>query len=167
MATKLKVRTGDPKKGGELKEEVKYTPGRTQLDDTADLRDLITGMVGKGYTDLSTDDAKSNYSRLRSLVGDATANKLMTHVFIQNQRPGAANLPVEAKIKEFYEIPSADTDISNVLGKVKTFGYGVLPGFRESSSFTNQQLAGRIPGSTAMVDPAVSKIKLRVAQKTQ
>lgn len=166
MATKLKVRTGDPKKK-EVEETIFLGKNRTPIDDTADTRDILTGLIGKGYTALSDDSIRGGFQRLQALVGPERARKLMTHAFIFNQNPAMQKLPTEAKIKTFYETPSGDADVQGLLGKVKSFGYGVLPGFRESSYQVNQELAGRIPPTTAMVDPALQKIKLRVGQKIQ
>lgn len=164
---KIRV-SGDPKKKtGEVVEETFIAPGKTPLDTTADIRDIISGMAGGGYTSLSDSAAAANYSRLRTLLGDAKANKLMTHIFIQNQRPGAANMPVEARVKSFYDLPVGDEEIAPIIGKAKNFGYGVLPGFRQSSSQLNQELSGAIQPTVARATPAIEKIKVRVANKTQ
>lgn len=165
MATKIKVK-GDPKKG-ELSEEMYISKGRTPLDTTADLRDVISGLAGGGYTSLSDENARASYSRLRALLGDTKANKLMTHIFIQNQRPEVSKLPIEGRVKSFYDMPVADEEVGNTLKKVKSFGYGVLPGFRESHSQFNQQLAGVIPSGVVSARPDTEKIKLRVAPKVQ
>lgn len=161
-----KVRiSGDPKKKVETVEETFIAPGKTQLDSTADIRDIISGMAGAGYTRLSDQKAVANYNRLKTLLGDARANKLMTHIFIQNQRPGAANMPVEARVKSFYDIPVSDEEIAPIIGRAKSLGYGVLPGFRQSSSQLNQELSGMIPATAAQSPSDAEKIKVRVAKK--
>lgn len=165
MAVKLKVKAGDPKKG-EIKESVLLSPGRTPFDDTADVRDILSGLVGKGMTGLNDDDSRNSYTRLQQLVGPQQAQKLMTHMFIFNSRPDLKGAAPEARIKSFYDTPASDNDVSGTLNKVKSFGYGVLPGFRDSSSQLNQQLSGRIPAtSVAAVDPAVKTVKLKIAGK--
>lgn len=158
---KLRIKN-DPNKGDPI-ESSYISKGRTPSDDTADVRDLLATMVGKGYTSLNDEESRGNYARLRSLLGDTQAQKLMTHVFIQNQNPSFSQLPVESKIKSFYDIPSGDEEVSKVLGKVKTLGYGVLPGFRQSSLLSNQQLGGRI----SPVEETVSKVKLKIPPKLQ
>lgn len=163
MAVKVKVKSGDPKKGT-VEEKSFISQGRTPLDDTADVRDILSGIVGGGYTGLSDDTARAKYTRLQALVGPDKAQKLMTHMFIFNQNPATQKLPVEARIKSFYDNPAGDADVSGVLGKVKSFGYGVLPGFRESTSFSNSQLAGQVP-MTAVVTPEQKAVKLRIGNK--
>lgn len=163
---KIRV-SGDPKKKVETVEEAFIAPGKTPLDSTADIRDIISGMAGGGYTRLSDPNAVANYSRLKGILGDARANKLMTHILIQNQRPGVANMPVEARVKSFYDLPVSDEEIAPIIGKAKTFGYGVLPGFRQSSSQLNQELSGAVSPTIAAVTPEAEKIKVRVAKKTQ
>lgn len=162
MAVKLKIKAGDPV----VKDEVILSKGRTPFDTTADVRDILSGLVGKGMTGLNDDDSRNGYSRLQQLVGPQQARKLMTHAFIFNSRPDLKNAPVEARIKQFYDSPSADADVNGALGKVKSFGYGVLPGFRDSSSQLNQQLSGRIPSEVAVVAPEQAKaVKLKIAGK--
>lgn len=161
MAVKIKVKPKtDPV------EETFISKGRTPIDDTADVRDLLTALVGKGYTSLSDADSRADYQRLQALVGQDKAQKLATHAFIYNQNPANQRLPVEAKIKGFYDAPAGDPDVQSTLKKVGAFGYGVLPGFRESVNHTNQVLAGRIPATVAVTEtPEQSKVKLRIANK--
>lgn len=159
---KLKVKGGDPV----VKDEAYITKGRTPIDDTADVRDIMSGLVGKGITNLADETARSGYARLQVLVGPAQAQKLMNHMFIFNSRPDLKNAPVESKIKQFYETPSADPEVTGTLGKVKSFGYGVLPGFRDSSSQLNQQLSGKTSTDVAIAAPEQTKaLKLKIAGK--
>lgn len=166
MAVKLKVKSGDPKKEGGLTEKVILSANKTPLDDTADLRDALSGIAGSGFVDLKDPKAIDGYTKLQKILGPSQAQKLMTHAFIFNQKPELAGMAPEARVKAFYESPSGDADVTNVLGRVKSFGYGVLPGFRTSSNETNQQLAQR-GGSVAVVDPNVQKIKLKIGSKVQ
>ena len=161
MAVKLKVKS-DPV----VKDGMFISPGRTSLDNTADVRDILSGLVGKGYTTMGDQTIKSNYNRLQALLGPAQAHKLMTHMFIFNSRPDMKNAPIETRIKQFYDSPSADPDVNGALGKIKTFGYGVLPGFRDSNNQLNQELAGRVPTEVAAVDPKQAQaVKLKIAGK--
>lgn len=160
-AVRLRLPATDPV----VKEKVIISKGRTPLDDTADVRDILSGLVGKGMTGLNDDDSRNGYNRLQQLVGPQQANKLMNHMFVFNSRPDLKGAAPEARIKTFYDTPTSDPDVSSTLGKVKSFGYGVLPGFRQSSSQLNQGLSGQTSPSVAVVDPAVAKVKLKIAGK--
>lgn len=166
MATKIKiVKSGDPNKGT-LTEEKVTLKGRGPIEDTADIRDIITGLVGKGYTALSDDDVRGGYGRLQTLVGRPKAQKLMEQIFIYNQRPENRGLPVEDRISRFYDAGSGDAATNDVIGKAKSFGYGVLPGFRNSPNVLNQGLLGKIP-VTAQLNPNEElkrKIMLKVGK---
>jgi len=167
MAVKLKVKAGDPKKGASAVEEKMFiSPGRTPLDDTADVRDVLSGLVGKGMTGLNDDDTRNGYYRLQQLVGPQQAQKLMTHMFVFNSRPDLKGAAPETRIKSFYDTPTSDPDISGTLGKVKSFGYGVLPGFRQSTSQLNQSLSGQTAPIVAAVAPEAQRaLKLKIAGK--
>lgn len=162
MAVKIKVKPiGDPK------EEARIAKTRTPADETADLRDILTELAATGKTSLSDDASRASYSFLQRILGPQQAQKMMTYMFIHNQRPELKGLPTEARIKQFYDTPAGDEEINTTLKRVKNLGYGVLPGYRTSADYTLQELAGRIPTTTAKVDPAVQKIKLRVGEKMQ
>lgn len=162
MAVKLKVKAVDPV----VKENVIISKGRTPLDDTADVRDILSGLVGKGMTGLNDDDSRNSYTKLQGLVGPQQAQKLMNHMFVFNSRPDLKGAAPEARIKTFYDSPSSDPDVSGTLGKVKSFGYGVLPGFRQSSSQLNQGLSGQSSPEVAVVAPDAQRaVKLKIASK--
>lgn len=162
MAVKLKVKAVDPV----VKEKVIISKGRTPLDDTADVRDILSGLVGKGMTGLNDDDSRNGYNRLQSLVGPQQAQKLMNHMFVFNSRPDLKGAAPEARINSFYQTPSSDPEVSGTLNKVKSFGYGVLPGFRQSSSQLNQGLSGQTSPEVAVVAPDAQRaVKLKIAGK--
>lgn len=150
MATLLRFDTGGG--GGKTTAAAQATTakGRVPADDTADVRDILGALVGKGVTNLSDDTSRAHYSRLINLLGAQKANKLMTQVFSHNTRSG--NVPMEKRIQSFYDIGSNDPEVSDVIKNVKSFGYGVLPGFRESGLQTNQELTGRVPMTTSATD---------------
>lgn len=162
----MMLRIGGGGGGSPVTEEKGYiSPGKTSLDRTADVRDLIGALVGGGVRQGSEDFA-SKYNLLKRHLGDSVANKLVNHIFINNSRPDVQGLPVEKRIQQFYDIGSSDEDLKKVLGDVKSFGYGVIPGFRESSLMSNQKLAGRVGNETAgLDDEAARKILLKVAKK--
>lgn len=123
---------------------------RTADDDTADVRDILSNLVGRKVSNLSDENTMADFARLKAIVGPEKAQKLVTQVIIHNSRN--ANTPMEKSIQDFYEVGSSDADVNNVLKTVKTFGYGVIPGFRESSKQSLQLLSGKIPGDVAAVN---------------
>lgn len=166
MPLKLRVKAVDPKKGGPPIEDGTFiSQGRTPLDDTADVRDAIAGLVGRRHTTLGDVDAQNQFMRLKKLVGDEQAKKVMNHIFVFNSRPELKAMPVEGRIKTFYDTPAADEDTGGLINKVKAFGYGVIPGFRESNQQANQILANRndlLSGGGGTISP---KVKLKIAGK--
>lgn len=135
---------------------------RTSLDDTADVRDILGALIGKGVSSLQHVDTQKDYARLQALLGTQKAQKLMTQVFLHNTRN--SSVPKERRLQDFYEVGSNEPEVNEIIKNVKSFGYGVLPGFRESSKQTNQMLTGVIPGETAAVnnDAATQKVMLRL-----
>lgn len=125
------------------KEESTTGKSRTSLDDTADVRDILSRLVGQKISNLSDGDVQSDYDHLQKLVGPQKAQKLVTQVIIHNQRN--ANAPMEKSIQDFYEVGSNDPEVNDMLKTVKTLGYGVLPAFRNSSKQQNQILSGQLP----------------------
>lgn len=165
MATKLRLSSGDPKPkvttgigGG--------SSGRGVLDEQADVRDLISSLVGKGYTTLMDDNSRAAYNRLQILLGRPRAQKLMEQVFIYNQNPEHQRRPVEDKINTFYNLGSRDAQTNDLLKKTKSLGYGVLPAFRESNFVPNIMLQGKAAetGTTASA-PLSDEIKQKVLLK--
>lgn len=152
--------------GGEkttVKEEATTGKSRTSLDDTADVRDILNAFIGKGVSGLQDEGTRSDYARLQQLVGPQKAQKLMSSVFIHNQRNATA--PMEKRIQTFYDVGSNDKDVADIITNVKTFGTGPLSGFRDSSKQTNQVLSGKIPGamaSTGNNDAMKEKVMLRL-----
>lgn len=116
---------------------------RTVVDDTADIRDSLTALVGKGYTGVSDDDAKGHFARLAGILGKDAAQKLMSHVFIYNQTPTAKGVGLQEKINQFYGIGSRDSGINDILQKIKQFGSGVISGMNDSPEVDNQVLSNR------------------------
>lgn len=146
--------------GGDKPTEPQATTGksRTSDDDTADIRDILSNLVGRKISNLQDESVRSDYARLQALVGAQKANKLLSQVLIHNSRSGS--VPMEKSIQDFYEVGSNDPEVNDVLKTVKGFGYGVIPGFRDSSKQGNQILTGKIPGATAAVDQDELKRKI-------
>lgn len=138
IVLKVSPSVGDPIKGS----DITYT-SRSPMARRLDVRDHIAELVGKGNS-MSANDRAAIYGSLSAAIGQDKALKVMNHAYIFNQRPDVLKLPVEDKLRSFYDIGSNDPDVNDVISKSKSIGYGILPGFRESSSGINQLLAGRI-----------------------
>lgn len=130
-----------------------------------DIRDHLAALVGRGNA-LSPDDKAAIFGGLTSALGKDKAMKIMDHAYLFNQRPDILKLPLEDKLKSFYTIGANDPDVNDVIMKSKSLGYGVLPGFRESSSGINQALTGKAPDvMAASIDPEVKKrVLLRISK---
>lgn len=152
------------------KPQAHFPKGKSSLDITADVRDLLSNVVGNNFQSWqeigNSEDAKAQYSSLIKAVGRPLATKLLTQVISFNQRPDFKNQPLESRIKSFYDIGSADKEVSGVLENVKSAGYGVLPGFRESSHYGNQVLGGRLSENVTPTAES-EKIKQIITAKTQ
>ena len=130
---------------------------RAPSDDTADVRDILSGLVAKG-NNLHPDDKAAMLGRLNVLVGGDKARKIMDHVYIFNSRPDMLKAGQEDKLRAFYSMGSQDPDVNAVIAKSKQLGYGPVAGFNTSSSTLNQALTGAIPNTaTAAVNPEVTK----------
>lgn len=146
-----KVMTGDPIKG----ETSTYKKG--MLDRHLDIRDRLSELVGKGNA-MRPDDRTAIYADLSDMVGKDKALKIINHAAVFNQRPDIQKLGMEDRLKAFYDIGSNDPDVNAVILKSKSLGYGVLPGFRNSTSQLNQELAGRIrTTANAQIDPSAAR----------
>ncbi len=151
----LKVAAGDPVKGG-TEEKMILSPTRSKAALDFDIRDRLSELVGKG-NNLLPDDKVAIYKSLATTLGDEKARKVMDHAYLFNQRPDVQGLPVEEKIRSFYSIGSNDPDVSGLISRSKSLGYGALAGFRSSSSNLNQQLSGQSPVVAASVTPEIKK----------
>lgn len=149
MAT-IKIKKIGTPIGGE-EEIVRPNSGnKGSLDDSILVRDMITGLVGGGFTSLKEDTAQKNFAQLRRLLGDSKANEIMTKVVIHNQDPRYKALPIEEKISSFYDQQQNDP----VIGRVRKLSYGVLPGFRTSP---NVQIQGLQNQMGLLTDPETVK----------
>lgn len=128
-----------------------------------DIRDVLSGLVAKGNT-LTPDDKAALYGSLVSKLGEENATKVMSHAYLFNQRPDVQKLPLEERINAFYTVGSNDPYVNSVINKTKTLGYGVLPGFRESASGLNQEMAGLVgsPSARTRTPEAQRRIMLQV-----
>lgn len=152
MAT-IKIKKIEPKVVNE-EETIERVPNtRGPLEESVEVRDLISGLIGKGYTDLTNDDAKKNFSRLQVVLGRPKANEVLQKIIIHNQDPRYKARPIEERITSFYDQQREDP----IIGKARSLGYGVVPGFRASPNVLLQSLQGNIPVAENTVEPSFSK----------
>jgi len=111
-----------------------------------DIRDHLATLVAGG-NNLSQEDKKAVFQGLANELGQEQAQKVLLHTYMFNNRPDVQRLPIEEKLRTFYDIGSNDKGVHDLLMKTKALGYGILPGFRGSSSAINQKLSGLIGGS--------------------
>lgn len=162
MAKSIKLKisptTGDPvtKIGDTV-----IPPGRGKIEQELDTRDRLAELVGKGNT-LNPDDKAAIFGSLTAAFGKEKAMKIMNHAYIFNQRPDVVKLPLEDKLRAFYAIGSSDKDVNDVITKSKSLGYGVIPGFRQSSSDINQQLSGQVPTVAAPTSAMAPEVQKRI-----
>jgi hypothetical protein len=132
---------------------------KTPLDDTADIRDILSEFAVKGYQGVGKDQAKANFDKLTLLVGKGTAMKLINSVDIFQQSPQSKVANPEDKIQAFYNLGSNDKEVSDVLKRVNAFGTGVKSGARTSASEGLQQIEGRTKPTGKPDEKAVNETK--------
>jgi len=161
----LKVaKAGDPVKPTP-KKEIAVASGDTVMDADFDLRDRLSELATKGNT-LNPDDKAAIYLSLSKSLGQDRAQKLMTHAYLFNAKPEVQRLSPEEKLKSFYSIGSNDPDVQELIGRTKNLGYGVVPGFRGSTSVLNQATQrGTADQQVGTVDPEVRRrVMLRIGR---
>lgn len=121
--------------------------------ETLDIRDSITAMVGKGYTSIADDEARSHFARLVNALGLPKAQKVMSHIFLYNQSPNNKSTPLQQKIMQFYDSGSKDTDVDEVIKQSKGIGTGVVAGLNSSPETTVMQLTNRVPVNSVVAAP--------------
>lgn len=113
-------------------------------DDSLYIRDILSGVIGKGFTDLKSDDARSAYAFLRTKLGYDTGSKLMMHALLFNQRQDMLKASPQQKVQSFYDIGSQDPILNNVIGRAGKVSYGPMDGLNTSSpDAMNKQVSGR------------------------
>jgi hypothetical protein len=113
-------------------------PGQTNS-----IRDILSGVIGRGFTDLKSDDARNAYAYLRGSLGPATASKLMTHALLFNQRPDMLKANPEQKVQSFYDIGSNDPEVHTIIKRAGNFGQGPVEGLNTSPDAMNMQASRR------------------------
>lgn len=139
--------------GGTTKEpEAKtFTHNSTQQDYDLDVRDIITDFVGKGK-DLKGADQASLIARLGVVLGKPNAQKLVTHLFLFNNRDDVKGKNVDQKLDSLYAIGSTDKYVNDLLAHTKSLAYGPHEGLQTSVDVINKELAGKKPPDNAKQD---------------
>lgn len=126
--------------------EVKIGTGRLQektpIDNTADVRDILTNIVGKGYKGLTDNGIKGDYARLANLVGLSKAQKLVDTALVYNQRSDVIGKPLEQRVQGFYNMGSQDKDLNGIITSAAKLGDGPVAGMLRSKDRTNMDLVG-------------------------
>lgn len=118
-------------------------PRRLTPEDMLNVRDIMSAFAGQGYKGTQNDDARSMYSYLRGIVGPDTAQKLLLHLSIHNQRPDMANASPEKRIQSLYEIGSRDPEVNDLLGRAKMVAQGPMAGINETPLALTQLQQGK------------------------
>lgn len=147
-----------------VEEDVVLKPNRTSVDTDVEARDIISGLVGKGYISLSDDDSRNAYNRLRVIYGDPKAQKVMQQISIFNQRPELKKLPTEERISKFYTIGSSNPLAQEAISRGNNLSYGVLPAFRNSPYVMNQELQGTSAAPISGGDEVKKKVMLKLGK---
>ena len=143
--------------GGEVEKKAANIPSRDKITDNVDVRDLITGLVGGGYTDFTNPDVRHNFARLTDLLGRDQAEKMMIHIFQFNKRPEIKSSNAEYRVSNFYDVGSNNDTVNKIIQTSKNLGTGPLPGRRTSPDILNKQASGRDTSTTPSTTSSQSK----------
>jgi hypothetical protein len=137
------------------------SPTNYRPEDLASIRDALTGLVGRQFKDVSSDDARGAYSHLVSKLGQPMAQKLITHVMLFNQRPDMQGQSPEKRVQSFYSMGSNDPDIDGLLRTTGQFAQGPVAGMYDSPDTNNQLAQGvdnlkNLPSRSAALTPGGS-----------
>lgn len=127
---------------GEVKIGSGVTQSRTPLDNTADIRDILTNIVGNSYKGITDEYIRKDYARLANMIGITQAQKLIDQAIIYNQRADVKGLSIEQKVNGFYTMGSQDKTLDGILQNAAKFGDGPIGGMRRSRDRANMNLVG-------------------------
>jgi hypothetical protein len=113
------------------------------LKDHMMVRDALTGIVGKQAKDLKDQDLKDTYKYLQGMLGQQTAQKLLTHTMAFNQRSDMQGTTPEKRVQAFYDMGSQDPELNTLITKAKMLGSGPLGGFNTSPDKLTMIAGGR------------------------
>jgi len=117
-----------------------------QIPDQLDVRDVLSSFIGTGAKDFSDKQRLKDFHYVSGILGAPTAQKLLNHVFMFNNRADLAGKSPEERVQSFYDMGSKDPEVNKLLQSYKGVAQGPVIGLRSSPDYTNQQLTNRIPG---------------------
>lgn len=130
------VKPADYKKG--------WFPGKWEGNEDMDVRDILHGFIARGDKSLNTDAARSGYSYLIGKYGKGTADKIMTHAMIFNNRTDIQGKPFDSKLNTYYAVGSNDPDVDKVIKKMGALGQGPQAGANDSPNVDSMAATGRL-----------------------
>lgn len=137
------------------------------LEDGADVRDILTAMVGKGYTDFSSPDVKNYLSYLSNKIGVPAAQKIFTNIFLFNQRDDMKFRKPLERVDHFYGTSFNDRDVNNIVKGAASLGNSdPISAARTTAEVGNMQLTGRLPETNGSGDIASENKIKKVASQT-
>ncbi len=128
---------------GEGNPKVPKVESDLTADSVADMRQIMSNMVGRGHKNLKDESINGDFAALVNTVGVSKARKLMDQAIIYNQRPEVKNMSIENKVQSFFDMGSSDKDVNTLLQKARSFGDGVVAGMNRSPSVENMKLTNR------------------------
>lgn len=136
-------------------------PTGLNVNNVLQVRDILSGLVGKNVRDLKNEDTRNNYAWLTGQVGPQVAQKLITHAIMFNQRDDMAGLSPEKRVQKFYDIGSDDPDTKDILMHAGTASYGPMEGMQSSPDRLNMLATGRLkdPAEDLNLSPMARKLK--------
>lgn len=136
----------DPVPTGTIK--VHGKPG----ENTADIRDSISALVGSGYSGGVTDEKlRAHVSRIMGLLPQKEAQNLLTHISVYNRNPNNLKLIPTQRVSNFYDINPADPGTLSIIQQAKSFGTGVLGGLNSTPEQVGMEVTNRLPVNPLIV----------------
>jgi len=138
---------------------------RGKADTQFDTRDIIASFIGKGFKDLSDDQAKKDVAYLRVNLGNDTTNKLLNQIFTFNNRSDISGKSWQDKLNSFYTIGAKDQDIQKILQTSQSLDRGVVAGVTDAGNRSNQEISGRAKVDQKISATTVSDDLSKLAEK--
>src|SRR5450432_1787948 len=120
------------------------TPGK--LEQSADVRDMLSILVGAGKGGLKPDDQAAVISQLKATLGAPTANKLINHVAVFNERSDVGAKTAQQRVGQFYDMGSRDPEVDAIIKQTSQLAQGPIAGMGQTADVTLKALnAGQNP----------------------
>src|ERR1700752_3082354 len=106
---KIRIKTDDPGPGDITKPPLgkpttEFSSQRTggKMADQLDVRDALSSFIGTGAKDFSDPQRLKDFHYMSGILGQDTARKLLTHVFLFNNRTDMQGKSPQERIQSFY-----------------------------------------------------------------